>query len=530
MGAAHQGGAVVVVDQAILLDPQRFKFWLEDNAITVLWLTAGLFHQFADALAGPFARLRYLITGDDVVDPRVAARVLKRGPPQRLLNGYGPTETTTFAATCQIREIAASMTNVPIGRPISNTRIYILDRHREPVPIGAPGEIHIGGAGIARGYLNRPDLTAERFIASPFVDGERLYCTGDLGRYRPDGTIEFLGRNDFQVKIRGFRIELGEIEARLAEHPGVHEAIVLPRENTPGDKRLVAYTTTRPGAAAPGAETLRAHLAASLPEYMVPAAYLALEALPLTANGKLDRQALPAPDMSASAGRGYEPPVGETEERLARIWADLLRLARVGRHDNFFDLGGHSLLGIRLMFEIRKTFGKTLPVGVLFSAPTVVGLAKGLDRGVEAPGLISVAPIVTSLAGPPIFMIHLIERDLARQLGRRHSVYGLAFGLAAAGSGEDADWPQNIESFAQHYIGQMRSVRPLGPYRLFGHSLGGLIAYEMARKLAEAGETVEFLVCSIARRLTRLGSRVGCRWPGSASTCWGLRRRPCWAA
>ncbi len=182
------------------------------------------------------------------------------------------------------------------------------------------------------------------------------------------------------------------------------------------------------------------------------------------------------------------------------------------------------------MFEIRKTFGKTLPVGVLFSAPTVVGLAKGLDRGVEAPGLISVAPIVTSLAGPPIFMIHLIERDLARQLGRRHSVYGLAFGLAAAGSGEDADWPQNIESFAQHYIGQMRSVRPLGPYRLFGHSLGGLIAYEMARKLAEAGETVEFLVCSIARRLTRLGSRVGCRWPGSASTCWGLRRRPCWAA
>ena len=259
------------------------------------------------------------------MDPRVAARVLERSPPQRLLNGYGPTETTTFAATCQIREVAASATNIPIGRPISNARIYILDRHCEPVPIGASGEIYIGGAGVARGYLNRPELTAERFIASPFVDGDRLYRTGDLGRYRRDGTIEFLGRNDFQVKIRGFRIELGEIEARLAEHPGVREAVVLAREDAPGDKRLVAYTTTRPDAAPPGAEALRAHLAASLPEYMVPAAYVALDALPLTANGKLDRQALPAPDSSAFAARGYEPPVGETEERLARIWARLLR-------------------------------------------------------------------------------------------------------------------------------------------------------------------------------------------------------------
>ena len=365
--------------------------------------------------------------------------------------------------------------------------------HCEPVPIGAAGEIHIGGAGVARGYLNRPELTAERFIASPFVDGDRLYRTGDLGRYRRDGTIEFLGRNDFQVKIRGFRIEPGEIEARLAEHPGVREAVVLPREDAPGDKRLVAYTTTRPDAAPPGAEALRAHLAASLPEYMVPAAYVALDALPLTANGKLDRQALPAPDSSAFAARGYEPPVGETEERLALIWADVLKLERVGRRDNFFDLGGHSLLGIRLMFEIRRAFGKTLAVGVLFSQPTVAGLAHDLERGVEASEFMSVVPIGTRQAGTPIFMIHLIERDLARHLGRRYSVYGLTFGLAAAGSGRNAHWPQNIENFSTHYIGQMRSVQPRGPYRLIGHSLGGLIAYEMACELAEAGETVEFL-------------------------------------
>ena len=365
--------------------------------------------------------------------------------------------------------------------------------HCEPVPIGAAGEIHIGGAGVARGYLNRPELTAERFIASPFVDGDRLYRTGDLGRYRHDGTIEFLGRNDFQVKIRGFRIEPGEIEARLAEHPGVREAVVLPREDAPGDKRLVAYTTTRPDSAPPGAGALRAHLAASLPEYMVPAAYVALDAWPLTANGKLDRQALPAPDSSAFAARGYEPPVGETEERLARIWADVLKLERIGRRDNFFELGGHSLLGIRLMFEIRRAFGKTLAVGVLFSQPTVAGLAHDLERGVEVSEFMSVVPIGTRQAGTPIFMIDLIERDLARHLGRRYSVYGLTFGLAAAGSGQNAHRPQNIENFSTHYIGQMRSVQPRGPYRLIGHSLGGLIAYEMACELAEAGETVEFL-------------------------------------
>jgi amino acid adenylation domain-containing protein len=379
-GALLNGACVVVIEHAALIDPQHFGRRLEDESISILWLTAGLFQQYAGALAGPFAGLRILITGGDVVDPGVVARLLAKSPP-RLLNGYGPTETTTFAAAYHIREIAASAPTVPIGRPISNARIYILDRHREPVPIGAPGEIHIGGAGVAHGYLNRPELTAERFVASPFVDGDRLYRTGDLGRYRSDGAIEFLGRNDFQVKIRGFRIELGEIEARLVAHPAVREVVVDVREDAPGDKQLAAYITAQPDAAAPAAETLRAHLAASLPEYMVPATYVRLDALPLTPNGKLDRKALPAPDSSAFAGPARDRPTGETEIRLAGIWADLLRLESVGRHDNFFDLGGHSLLGVRLMFEIRKAFGKTLPVGVLFSAPTVAGLAQALDRG-----------------------------------------------------------------------------------------------------------------------------------------------------
>ena len=226
----------------------------------------------------------------------------------------------------------------PDGPPIANTRIYILDGHGEPVPIGVAGELYIGGAGVARGYLNRPELTAERFVADPFAGepGARMYKTGDLGRWLADGNIEFLGRTDFQVKVRGFRIELGEIEARLSEHAGVREAVVVAREDSPGDKRLAAYWT---GNEELSAEGLRAHLAASLPDYMVPAAYMRLDALPLTPNGKLDRKALPAPEGAAFASRGYEAPRGEAEETLARLWAELLKVERVGLARQFLRAG-----------------------------------------------------------------------------------------------------------------------------------------------------------------------------------------------
>jgi amino acid adenylation domain-containing protein len=497
-GALIHGGRLVVVSRSTARSPQKLHRLLRQEKVTVLNQTPSAFSQLVAAQEESDQQhsLRYVIFGGEALNAGALKGWLDdpRNRHTRVINMYGITETTVHVTYCALNAADAKAQGMSrIGRPIPDLNFYILDRHREPVPIGAAGEIYVGGAGVARGYLNRPELTAERFIASPFVEGDRLYRSGDLGRYRPDGTIEFLGRNDFQVKIRGFRIEPGEIEARLAEQPGVREAVVDAREDAPGDKRLVAYYTTTPDTAAPGAETLRAHLAASLPEYMIPAAYVRLGALPLTANGKLDRNALPAPEIGDFGARGYEPPLGETEKLVARIWTDLLRLERVGRHDNFFDLGGHSLLGVRLMFQIGKAFGKTLPVGVLFSAPTVADLAQDLDRGVEAPGLISVAPIATGPAGPPIFMIHLIERDLARHLGRRRSIYGLAFGLAAAGSDQDAHWPQSIESFAAHYIDQMRSVQPRGPYRLIGHSLGGLIAYEMAGALAESGETVEFL-------------------------------------
>jgi aryl carrier-like protein len=258
-----------------------------------------------------------------------------------------------------------------IGRPISNTKIYVLDVHGRPVPIGVEGEIYIGGAGVARGYLKRQELTAQRFVADPFagVAGARMYRTGDVGRWRADGNIEFLGRNDAQVKIRGYRIELGEIEAQLLRHAQVREAVVVAREDTPGEKRLVAYYTAG-GAEFPEVESLRGHLQQRLPQYMVPAAFVRLEGLPLTPNGKLDRKGLPAPEEDAYARGVYEAPQGEIEQTLAAIWAQLLGVERVGRQDNFFELGGHSLLAVQLIERMRQK-GLRADVRALFNAPTL---------------------------------------------------------------------------------------------------------------------------------------------------------------
>jgi len=291
---------------------------------------------------------------------------------------------------------AASAQLPPIGAPIANTRIYILDAQGQPAPIGVAGEMVIAGAGVARGYLNRPELTAERFLDDPFVAGERMYRTGDLGRWMPDGTIEYLGRNDQQVKLRGFRIEPGEIEARLLQHEGVREAVVVAREDEPGQKRLVAYCVARDGQE-PSAHELREHVGQALPEYMVPSAFVQLEALPLTPNGKLDRKALPAPDGGAYAQREYEAPQGQVEQALAQLWQELLRVERVGRQDNFFELGGHSLLAVSLIERMRGQ-GMHTEVRTLFTAPTLAELAvqvDGTSREVQAPpNLIPAAAVV----------------------------------------------------------------------------------------------------------------------------------------
>ncbi|HEX2188234.1 MAG TPA: phosphopantetheine-binding protein, partial [Longimicrobiaceae bacterium] len=302
----------------------------------------------------------------------------------------------------------------PIGRAIPDLRLYVLDPARRPVPIGVPGELYVGGAGVARGYLNRPELTAQRFVENPFGEG-RLYRTGDRVRWLADGTLEYLGRLDEQVKIRGFRIELGEIEARLAEHPGVREAVVLAREDVPGDRRLVAYVVGEVEA-----DALRAHVRQGLPEYMVPSAFVVLDRLPLTANGKVDRRALPAPEL-ASAEERYVAPRTPTEEVLAGIWAEVLGIERVGVEESFFDLGGHSLLATRVVSRVRELFSVELPLRALFEGPTVAEMARVLAEG--GAGALA-GPVPVPAPGPEASPHHLLavidelsEEELDRLLG-----------------------------------------------------------------------------------------------------------------
>jgi amino acid adenylation domain-containing protein len=324
-------------------------------------------------------RTRVLVIGGEELKAGGLKNWQERAKATRLINEYGPTETVVGCCVYEVEGKECEREATPIGRPISNAQIYILNGELEPAPIGVRGEIYISGAGVGRGYLGKPELTAERFIPHRFSrsGGERVYRTGDVGRYRADGNIEFLGRIDHQVKIRGFRIELGEIEAALNRHPAVREAVVVARQDQDSGKRLVAYYTGEEI----GAEALRLHLSATLPDYMAPAAYVHLESLPLTQNGKLDRLALPAPEGQAYTTGGYEPPVNETEAKLAQIWADLLKLERVGRFDNFFDLGGHSLLLVELQNRLQSAFERDVLIAEMFRYPTVSSLARYITKG-----------------------------------------------------------------------------------------------------------------------------------------------------
>ena len=395
-GALLYGGRLVVVPTLARRTPQEFYRLLCQEGVTILNQTPTAFRQLIAAQAQSEAshRLRHIIFGGEALELHMLAPWIERNDPERtrLVNMYGITEITVHGT---YREISAADVRARrgslVGKALPDLRIYLLDGRLEPVPLGVSGELYVGGAGVARGYLNRPELTAERFIADPFsADPEaRLYKTGDLGRWLPDGNIEYLGRNDFQVKIRGFRIELGEIEARLAACEGVREAVVIAREASPGEKRLVAYVVAQEGVELSSA-VLRDELSKVLAEYMVPSAFVSLEALPLTSNGKLDRQALPAPDQSAIVTRAYEAPVGEIEVAIAEVWRELLGLERVGRHDHFFELGGHSLLVVNLIERLRER-GVNAEVRMVFITPTLAGLAaavaerKGLAPGFAVP-------------------------------------------------------------------------------------------------------------------------------------------------
>ena len=500
-GALLNGARVVIVPQETVLDPVRFGQLLLAEGVTTMFMTIGLFHQYADALAEPLSRLKYLLTGGDVIEPNTIRRMLKYGAPENFMAAYGPTETTTFATTCRLNElIDEGSQKIPLGRPIGNTQVYILDGQGQPVPVGVTGEIHIGGDGVALGYLNRPELTAERFIPDPFSDelDARMYRTGDLGYWRADGLIEFVGRNDFQVKVRGFRIELGEIEARLGELPEVKEVVVLAREEQPGDKRLVAYWTSREDEQAlPDVERLRDHLKAELPEYMVPSAFVKLQEMPLTPNGKVDRKALPAPDADALVRHEYEAPQGPVEEVLAGIWQELLGVERVGRHDNFFDLGGHSLLVMSLLSRMKER-GLYCSVAQVFQFPSIAQQEHLLLDGNQIPSgddcLVPMRPGGSEDA-VPLFLIHEVSGTvmayvpMVSLLGGDFPVYG----LHAMNFDLDGKEFLSVGNMASSYVDAIRRVQPNGPYRLFGWSAGGLIAYEVGRQLVEMGESIDFI-------------------------------------
>jgi acyl-CoA synthetase (AMP-forming)/AMP-acid ligase II len=365
------GGLVVAVPAGVRVDGPELRRLAGRLGLSHVHVTAGLFRVLAESDPGCFAGLREVLTGGDVVPAAAVARLLAACPRLVVRHLYGPTEVTLCAVQ---RPTAAEGGDVPgvlpIGRPLDNTRAFVLDGFLQPVPAGVAGELYIAGAGLARGYLGRAGLTGERFTACPFAGGgERMYRTGDLARWTPDGELTFAGRADEQVKIRGYRVEPGEVAATLAGCPGVGQAVVTVREDTPGGKRLVAYLTP----ASADAEAARAYAAGRLPEYMVPAAFVVLDALPLTPNGKVDRKALPGPGRPVSAGgRG---PATAQEEVLCGIFAEVLGVPVVGADDDFFVLGGHSLLAMRLVVQVRAVLGAELAVRAVFEAPTVAALA-----------------------------------------------------------------------------------------------------------------------------------------------------------
>jgi nonribosomal peptide synthetase DhbF len=432
-----------------------------------------------------FPRACDLVVGGDVLPPELAAIWAKD---RRLVNAYGPTETTVDALHWRCTEDSGNGL-VPVGRPICNTQAYVLDRGLQPLPPGMVGELYLAGAGLARGYLRRPALTAERFVANPFgPPGSRLYRTGDLARWCAGGVLEFLGRSDQQVKIRGFRIELGEIETALRRQPGVAQATVIVREDTPGQRQLVAYVVAE---ADPSA--LRQSLREQLPDYMVPAAVVRLDALPVNANGKLDRKALPAPDFSAGSRRAQRTP---QEEILAALFAEVLGLPQVSIDDNFFDLGGHSLLALELVAKIGQRFLVQLPIATLYASPTVVAFAASLtprpylDRAIVVPlrrGSVETPPLVLV---PPGSGDSACYARLVHHLDAAATVLALERAELSAGQ-----FPRllSIPKIAAAYRQALVEAQPQGPYRLIGWSLGGVLAYELAAQLEREGRDVAFI-------------------------------------
>lgn len=484
------GASIDLVDRGVARDPAALAQRIEERDVTVVQATPSHWQALADDHPECLAGLRALVGGEALPAPLAKRMTALTAAP--VVNLYGPTETTVWSTIMTLS--GADLDSPPIGRPLWNTQVHVLDGNRQLLPIGAVGELYIGGAGVAQGYFNRPELTAERFIPNPYSAG-KLYRTGDLVRWREDGVLEYLGRNDFQIKVRGFRVEAGEIEAALQRCEGVRQAAVMLKQDPRGEGRLVAYLVADSGAIAKQVEpaTLRESLQQRLPDYMVPGTYVALDELPLNVNGKVDRKALPEPQWQAR--QEYVAPRNELEATLAVMWAEIFALDRVGVYDSFFDLGGDSLAAAKMVARLREHLGRQIPLAAVFQASTIADLAQQVEQHLDADPLATLLPLNNGGNSTPLFCVHPI-------IGLAWGFAGIGpyldddvplYGLQAVGLRGEESLPQSMSEVAQLYVEQLRQVQPSGPYRLLGWSMGGIIAHEMARCLRQEGDDVEFL-------------------------------------
>jgi amino acid adenylation domain-containing protein len=495
-GALMYGGQLVIVPQSTTRSPDEFVKLCIEHGVTVLNQTPSAFRQFIRAEAqqpGGQLALRLVIFGGEALELQRLRPWFERYGDARpqLVNMYGITETTVHVTYRPLTIADSERIQSVIGVPIPDLRIRLLDRYFQPVPDGVAGEIHVGGAGVARGYLRRPELSAAKFIVDPFDAGQRLYRSGDLARRLKNGEIEYLGRIDNQVKIRGFRIELGEIETVLGQHPDVESVILKVHEHN-GDRQLVAYVVLRSGCASPPSR-LRNFLSQRLPDYMVPARFITIDEMPLTGNGKIDHKALPAlTEADRDRSQAIVPPRDDAERQLVRMWEQILGVQQVGIRDNFFDLGGHSVLAVSLMAEMEQVFGRSLPIGTLFRHPTIEQLAETLSCAEPAREWSPLVPIKPDGSATPFFCVAggggnvLYFRELANCFPVQRPFYG----LQAVGLDGYREPLTTVEAIAAENVRAIRRVQPYGPYLLGGHCFGGWVAFEMAQLLLRQGHEV----------------------------------------